>query len=673
MLNILAATAEGDPSPVVRLALASALQRLPLDRRWEILAGLLKHAEDADDPNLPLMDWYAAEPLAEADPSRALSLAIDSKIPLVRSFLARRVVAIGTPEAVALVVDRLAKTGGPAPRLALLEGLNEAMKGRRRVAMPPAWPATARALEDAGDPKVRPQVDALSLTFGEPRASGRVRGVLADRGRPLDDRKSALAALLKVGDPDLPTTLRALLDEPSLRGQAIRALASYDDPKTPGLLVGAFPRLTPSERRDALNTLAARPDSAYALLAAVEGGRIAARDLSADVIRQLRALKDAGLDRRIGQVWGSARETTADRAKLIARYKATLTRPPAQPPDPSLGRAVFARTCQQCHTLFDVGGKVGPDLTGSNRADLDYLLANVLDPDALIGKDYQAHVISTTSGRVLTGIVRDEDKDAVTLVSANDIVVIPKGEIEERRPSDKSMMPDDLWTPLSEHEVRSLVAYLASPSQVPMLATPDNVLGFFNGRDLSGWEGDHATWTVEDGEIVGRTRGESRGASLRGEMLAGDFRLTLQVKLVGDRGRAGILFRGEPRPGGEIKGYRADIGPGRWGTLSEEGGRGPLATGAGEAHVKAGEWNTCEIVADGGRVLHRDQRRAVCPSRRPGRPPSRDLRPGDRPGRRRPRSGSRRSGWSSTRVGRPRRAARRESLSGHGLGSRSYS
>jgi putative membrane-bound dehydrogenase-like protein len=592
--------ARTDRSPVVRLALASAMQRLPAGRRWEIVAGLLQHGEDADDPNLPLMDWYAAEPLAVADPSRALSLALDSKIPLVRSFLSRRVAAIGTPEAIALVVDRLGKTDDPAARLALLEGLNEALKGRRRVAMPSSWPATSRAIEETGEPRARALADALSLTFGEPRASGRVRGVLADRSRPLDDRKSALAALLKVGDPELPATLQALLDEAAIRGQAIRALASYDDPKTPGLLVAAFPRLTPAERRDALNTLAARPDYAHALLAAVEGGRIAARDLSADVIRQLRALKDAGLDRRIGQVWGSARETTADRAKLIARYKATLTRAPAQPPDPSLGRAVFARTCQQCHTLFGVGGKVGPDLTGSNRADLEYLLSNVLDPDALIGKDYQAHVIATANGRVLTGIIRAEDADAVTLVSANDIVVIPKGEIEERRPSDKSMMPDDLWSPLSEHEVRSLVAYLASPAQVPMLATPDNVLGFFNGRDLSGWEGDHNVWTVEDGEIVGRTSAGSGGADLRGEMLVGDFRLSLKVKLVGDRGRAGIRFGEQTLPDGKVRGYRAGVGPGRWCTI--EGGRGRLGTPSGEVPAKAGEWNTYEIVAVGSRV-----------------------------------------------------------------------
>ncbi len=88
----------------------------------------------------------------------------------------------------------------------------------------------------------------------------------------------------------------------------------------------------------------------------------------------------------------------------------------------------------------------------------------------MIGKDYQAHVIATTDGRVLTGIIRAEDKDSITLVTANETITLPKNEIEDRRTSEQSMMPEDLWKPLSEFEIRSLVSYLASPAQVPLPA-----------------------------------------------------------------------------------------------------------------------------------------------------------------------------------------------------------
>ena len=77
-------------------------------------------------------------------------------------------------------------------------------------------------------------------------------------------------------------------------------------------------------------------------------------------------------------------------------------------------------------------------------------------------------MIATTDGRVLTGIIRAEDKDSITLATANETITVPKPEIEERRTSEQSMMPEDLWKPLSEFEVRSLVSYLASPAQVPL-------------------------------------------------------------------------------------------------------------------------------------------------------------------------------------------------------------
>ena len=94
--------AESDPSPVVRLALASALQRLPLEKRWPILEALVAHGEDSDDHNLPLMDWYALEPLAAADPDASPQAGAEpSKIPKILPFTVRRVAALGTPEAYA--------------------------------------------------------------------------------------------------------------------------------------------------------------------------------------------------------------------------------------------------------------------------------------------------------------------------------------------------------------------------------------------------------------------------------------------------------------------------------------------------------------------------------------------------------------------------------------------
>jgi hypothetical protein len=85
--------ATGDDSPTVRLYLASALQRLPVEDRWEIATELVKHEGDKDDHNLPLLYWYGIEPLVPADKAKALKLAQASKIPVIREYIARRAAA----------------------------------------------------------------------------------------------------------------------------------------------------------------------------------------------------------------------------------------------------------------------------------------------------------------------------------------------------------------------------------------------------------------------------------------------------------------------------------------------------------------------------------------------------------------------------------------------------
>ncbi|HXT58358.1 MAG TPA: family 16 glycoside hydrolase, partial [Pirellulales bacterium] len=602
-LQRLAVMALRDDSPVVRLYLASAADRLPLEARGPIVAGLVRHAEDAGDHNLPLMVWYAAEPLAEVDSAGALKLAEASRIPLVDRFMTRRLAQLGTPEAIEAVVERLGRTADGAGQLAQLQEITEGLKGRRQLPMPPGWKKTQARLAQSDDAGVRNQALALGLTFGDAAAYQAVEKIVADSAADRQAREEALAALLKTRDPGLPPILARLLDDPALRRSALRGLAAYDNPQTPERILGLYAGLNADEKRDALATLASRAEYAAELLNAVGDKRVPAADLSAELVRQIRNLKDERLAARVAEVWGVINDTPAERLKQIAETKKMLSQPPAQPPDVALGRTLFAKTCQQCHVLFGLGGKVGPELTGSNRANLDYILSNLLDPSAVIGKDYQAVVLQTTEGRTLTGLVRAEDQNSLTLATATETVVVPQDEIEAREISAKSMMPDDQLKPLAEHEVRSLIAYLASPVQTPQLAAAENVANFFNGRDLAGWQGDGELWSVEEGQIVGRTRGLARNEFLRSDLAAGDFRLTLEVKLVKNEGNSGVQFRSESLPEGEVKGYQADIGAGWWGKLYEEHGRGLLWDRSGEGHVRLGEWNAYEIVAVGDKLL----------------------------------------------------------------------
>jgi putative membrane-bound dehydrogenase-like protein len=116
--------ARQDSSALVRLYLASALQRLPAEKRWGVVTGLLARDEDAADHNLPLMIWYGAEPVVALDMPRALELAFGSKIPGMVPFTVRRIAAIGTQDALRVLTDRLGRTADPAQQKELVAGIN---------------------------------------------------------------------------------------------------------------------------------------------------------------------------------------------------------------------------------------------------------------------------------------------------------------------------------------------------------------------------------------------------------------------------------------------------------------------------------------------------------------------------------------------------------------------
>jgi hypothetical protein len=124
----------------------------------------------------------------------------------------------------------------------------------------------------------------------------------------------------------------------------------------------------------------------------------------------------------------------------------------------------------------------------------------------------------------------------------------------------------------------------------------------FNGKDLTGWKGDKKLWSMKNGELVGKTDGLKRNEFIFSELDAGNFDLTVQIKLVDNRGNSGIQFRSEPLPDGEALGYQADVGPEWWGKLYEESGRGLLSDKLGEEYVKKNEWNEYRIVANGSHI-----------------------------------------------------------------------
>ncbi len=465
-LRVLSEAAQKHTSPIVRRELASALQRLPQDQRKDLAAALLKHGEDKDDPMIPLLIWYGIEPMVAADAAAGLQLAAVSKMPKVTEFIYRRLSADNAGRGA--VLGALVKEADPAKREATLGMILAATRAGGGLKMPENWREVATKLAENATPATNDHLRELSALFGDADALKHFRDQLALAGASTVEREDALRVLIQAGDTASAKALLQIVngDAPSsLRRKAIQALASLKDAETPRVLGAALPRLSANELPDAVNTLASTREGSKALLKAVEAKTVPATALSPFLVRQLSAFDDAEINALIKSAWGDVNAPKADLAERTKKYKALLTPAALAKGDLAKGKMLFMATCGACHKLFGEGQNVGPDITGSNRADLNYLLENVLDPNAVIGKAYQLNLFTMKDGRVMSGVIKEESPAAVKIAMMGGVeFTLPQADIARREVSKLSTMPEGLFDALPPEMVIDLVKYLQSGS-----------------------------------------------------------------------------------------------------------------------------------------------------------------------------------------------------------------
>ena len=371
-------------------------------------------------------------------------------------------------EALGALVGILKESDDSEFQLDILKGIAAALKGHRNLKPPKGWDAVAARLGHTPNEEVRQLARSLSLTFGSKVALTTLRMVVEDDKSSLTERREALSALVSARDTQLPVVLRSLLQQPALRREALRGLGSFEDAKTPPALLEIFVELDTAGKRDALTTLASRVSFAKSLMAAMGAGMVKANELPADVVRQLRAHGVKCVITQLDQVWGVSRSTPAAKLVEIARYKKLLMADAAKPADLSRGRMLFNRACVQCHKLYGEGGEIGPDITGSNRSNLDYLLTNILDPNAEIPNDYRTTILRTKDNRVLVGVIRRSEGQSVTIATPAEVLTLAKADVAAIEPQNFSMMPEGLVLALKEDELFDLVAYLRDSRQAPL-------------------------------------------------------------------------------------------------------------------------------------------------------------------------------------------------------------
>lgn len=460
----LAGSKSGGPAPLARLYLASAMGRIPLQARWPLAEALARETGSIASVNHVLLVWYGLEPLVALDRRRAAALITPRASLLLCRLIARRLIAAGDEPGLAQALPVLRSGSGASDdlRLSVLEGILEGLAGRKRLRTPAEWSTTFADLSRDASAGVRARAAALGLVLGDARAEAALRAVASDRAAAPATRLYALQNLVDRRATGLAPALIALLDEVPLRAAALRGLAAYHDPGAEAAILAKYSALTPLERDDAVATLASRPDWARALLKEVENGHIPRRDLSTTIARQILAFGDADLSKTLGRAWGSLRPTARDKVALVAKYKGLLAAKDAPPPNLERGQALFARTCGSCHRLYGQGGDVGPDITGSDRANTDYILENVLDPSASVGRDYLLTTVATTDGRLIAGIVKEQTPAALVIQTASERITLPRDDVEAVKTTEVSMMPEGQLEALSAPEIRDLFAYLAS-------------------------------------------------------------------------------------------------------------------------------------------------------------------------------------------------------------------
>lgn len=464
--------ASNDPSALVRVILASTLQRLPVSQRSRLAAELVSHAKDADDHNLPALIWFGLIPVAATDPMALAELGASCRMPRVLRWMARRLTEDN--ERYPAPLNRLLSAAGNRPEVdqsAALTGLTEGFKGWRKATAPAVWPEWSAKITAGTNLAAKAMARELSVLFGDGRALSEVRRIALDPTADLEARRAALQAIIDARAPEARTLCEQLLKVPFLNTTAVRGLAAHNDPALGETLAQSYRSFHPGDRPALMETLASRPAFAAALLEEMSEGRIPREDLTPFHARQIRSFNQPALQKQLAKAWGEIQESGPEKRQRIDSLRRKLSPAVLAKADKSHGRALFNTACAACHRLYGHGGDLGPDLTGAGRDNLDYLLENMVDPSAVVSADFKVTVVSLKDERVFNGLVLARTARTLTLKLMNNTVTLENSEIEDARPSELSLMPEGLLDAWPDEHIRDLLGYLMHSVQIPLPAS----------------------------------------------------------------------------------------------------------------------------------------------------------------------------------------------------------
>jgi putative membrane-bound dehydrogenase-like protein len=300
--------------------------------------------------------------------------------------------------------------------------------------------------------------DKQSVAGQVNRLLARAAAVAADAKQELPIRLAAVRLLAHVDWTAAEPVLMRLVTKDTaqeIRLAAVRALAAHPRKEVPGLLLQSWKGYPPALRREVMEALLRQPDRILFLLKEVEAGRIKPGDFDPLRTRQLVTHPRADIRARARKLLQE--NLPAERKEVLRRYQAALK----LKGDPRRGREVFRKNCASCHRLTGIGVQVGPDISDTRVKTAAALLVDILNPNQAIDSNYINYVVTTKSGRSLSGIIAAETASSVTLRRAdNQTDVVLRQDIEDMQSTGVSLMPEGLEKNIPVEAMADLLAFL---------------------------------------------------------------------------------------------------------------------------------------------------------------------------------------------------------------------
>ncbi len=458
--------------PEVRTQILCSAKRLPAEAALPIVRVMMERETDITDKRIPQLLWWVLEAKAETDRDAILALFSDDavwKLQLGRTYgafdIAKRWAMAGGNENYEACTKLLALAKRNEDRALVIEGIAAAFEGGKLPLLPPA-------LADAMNAYLKSQLDtdlSLAVKTGNADAVKKALAIVKDDKAPSEKRASLVQALAEAANPEAIPAMLNILNKSTnvgLKKAVLSSAAKFEDHQLAKAVLNGYEAHyagDPALKDAAHRMLASRKDWARMLLSEVDKWHVKAVEVAPDIVRQLALYKDAEMDALIAKHWKTKEKTLSNTQKLAEaqRIKIALG---GGGGNVEKGHALFMQRCAICHTLFNEGGKIGPDLIGYERTNLDFWLTAMLDPNIEIREGFGAYIVKLKDGQVLMGIMDKQDASGISLKDlAGQRHTARTDNIESLEASPISLMPEGMQAGMSDADLRDFFAFLMKP------------------------------------------------------------------------------------------------------------------------------------------------------------------------------------------------------------------